>query len=243
MRRRAVLFDLGNTLVRYYDLAEFPAILPRCVERCQRELGVTHGAGLEALVERAGAWNRERGDYRVHPLAERLCEIFGLTRGDASLDRLCAAFLEPILALAVVDPSAVSVLRALRARGLRTGLVSNTPWGSPASAWRRELDRHGLTHVLDVCVFCTDVGFRKPHPAPFLHACEQLGIPPEQCAFVGDDPAWDVAGARAAGLSPVVLQRGEAPGGLDCPSISRLDELLQLDAAARGCIRADQRPA
>ena len=57
--------------------------------------------------------------------------------------------------------------QALRSRGIKTAIVSNTPWGSPADAWRAELTRHGLLDKVDATVFCMDVGWRKPHRAPF----------------------------------------------------------------------------
>jgi putative hydrolase of the HAD superfamily len=233
MMYRAVLFDLGNTLVKYYRLAEFPAILRRCLARCQEELGVPRQCEEKVLLERAERWTRERSDDQVYPLAERLADIFRLAPLDeAQTERLCAAFLQPIFELALLDPSALRVLKALRSRGVRTGLISNTPWGSPAGHWRAELDRHGLTALLDVCVFCADVGYRKPHPAPFRRALELLSLSPEQCLFVGDDPDWDVRGARSAGLSPVILCQARGDALLACPTITRLDGVLDLLSSA-----------
>ena len=48
---------------------------------------------------------------------------------------------------------------------------------------------------------------RKPHPEPLLVALERLGIPPAECAYVGDSPE-DVEMARAAGSFAVGI-----PGG------------------------------
>lgn len=46
-----------------------------------------------------------------------------------------------MLATGKLDPQAISVLQKVRELGLRTAIVSNTPWGSPGEPWRRELDR------------------------------------------------------------------------------------------------------
>jgi putative hydrolase of the HAD superfamily len=84
--------------------------------------------------------------------------------------------------------------------------VSNTPWGSPADAWRAELTRHGLLDRVDAAVFCMDVGWRKPHRAPFDRALSLLEVAPADALFVGDDHRWDVVGAQNAGLRPVLLE-------------------------------------
>jgi len=67
---RAILFDLGNTLVGYYASNEFPTVLRRCLDECASVLGRAEGAGLDGdLFERALLLNRERPDYAVQPLA------------------------------------------------------------------------------------------------------------------------------------------------------------------------------
>jgi putative hydrolase of the HAD superfamily len=205
---RAILFDLGNTLVGYYTSNEFPTVLRRCLAECASVLGRAEGSGLDGdLFDRALVLNRERPDYAVHPLAARLRTLFGApaTSDKASAQALAAAFLRPIFATARLDPQAISVLEALRGLGIKTAIVSNTPWGSPASAWREELTRHGLLDRVDATVFCMDVGWRKPHRAPFDRALALLDVAPTEALFVGDDHQWDVVGARNAGIRPVLI--------------------------------------
>jgi putative hydrolase of the HAD superfamily len=206
---RAILFDLGNTLVGYYTSNEFPLVLRRCLRECASTLGQTEDpARDEDLFERALLLNREQSDYAVRPLAARLQELFGAYE---SLDEVFArtlgtAFLKPIFDMARLDPQAVPLLEALRGRGIKTAIVSNTPWGSPADAWRAELARHGLLDKVDATVFCMDVGWRKPHRAPFDRALSLLDVAPADALFVGDDHRWDIVGAQNAGLRPVLLE-------------------------------------
>lgn len=209
MAIRAILFDLGNTLVGYYTSSEFPQVLRRCLRECASALGHTENhAGDEDLFERALLLNREQSDYAVRPLSVRLQELFGADEAldEASARALGTAFLKPIFAMARPDPQAVPLLEALRGRGIKTAIVSNTPWGSPADAWRAELIRHGLLDNVDATVFCTDVGWRKPHRAPFDRALSLLDVAPADALFVGDDPRWDIIGAQNAGLRPVLLE-------------------------------------
>jgi len=206
---RAILFDLGNTLVGYYTSSEFPVVLRRCLRECASALGYTEDrARDEDLFERALLLNREQPDYAVRPLSVRLQELFGADTSldEASVRALSTAFLKPIFAMARPDPQAVPLLETLRGRGIKTAIVSNTPWGSPADAWRAELIRHGLLDKVDATVFCMDVGWRKPHRAPFDRALSLLEVAPGDALFVGDDHRWDIVGAQNAGLRPVLLE-------------------------------------
>ena len=216
MAIRAVLFDLGNTLVSYYTSSEFPLVLRRCLGECATVLGWAEDPARDAdLFERALVLNREQSDYAVRPLEARLQELFGAHEplDEASVAALGVAFLTPIFAMARLDSQAMRVLDDLRRLGIQTAIVSNTPWGSPASAWREELMRHGLLERVDATVFCMDVGWRKPHRAPFDRALSLLDVAAAEAIFVGDDHRWDVVGAQAAGLRPVLLGSGlrEAP--------------------------------
>jgi HAD superfamily hydrolase (TIGR01509 family) len=203
---RAVLFDLGNTLVSYYAAADFAPILRECLRRCIGVLGSSLRVDEDEVFQHAVTLNVERTDHAVWPLVDRLSALFGRDTLDTStLERLTTAFLEPIFATAVVDPEAIPTLASLRARGFITAIVSNTPWGSPAPAWRAELARHNLLDAVDVVVFCTDVGYRKPHRAPFERALNLLDVRAADAVFVGDDPRWDVAGAERAGIQPLLL--------------------------------------
>jgi HAD superfamily hydrolase (TIGR01509 family) len=207
-RTRAVLFDLGNTLVAYYVAADFARILRECLRGCIDVLALDARVEQEELLERALALNVDRPEHAVWPLAERLRVLFGDAVSDPRmLESVTQAFLRPIFAIAALDPEALPVLRTLRQRGIRTAIVSNLPWGSPAAAWRAELERHGLLAAVDAAVFCVDVGHRKPHPAPIERALELLKVAPGEAVFVGDDPRWDVAGAKRAGVRPILLSR------------------------------------
>ena len=95
----------------------------------------------------------------------------------------------------------------MRAQGIKTAIVSNTPWGSPAALWREELARLGLADAVDVLVFCPDCGWRKPARQIFDYALGKLKAMPEQCVFVGDDPRWDIAGPEAVGMAAVLIDR------------------------------------
>ena len=236
MAIRAILFDLGNTLVGYYTSREFPEVLRRCLVECTAALGWSKDPSrAEDIFGRALLLNRERPDFAVRHLEDRLQELFGpYTALDvAAIQVLTAAFLKPIFATARLDPTAVSVLRSLRGLGIKSAIVSNTPWGSPADAWRAELARHGLLDAVDATVFCVDVGWRKPHPAPFDRALSLLDVLPDDALFVGDDHRWDVVGARNAGIRPVLLAMDAVQSVSDHLTIQSLGGILSV--ASKTC--------
>lgn len=197
-----VLFDLGNTLVSYYELRDFPPILQAAIGEVERFLGA------KAEPERVAAEDFEAQDFCVRPLAGRLGRIFPEADWPPNMAlEACRRFMTPIFALARVYGDVLPTLAALRARGVGTAIVSNTPWGSPAVLWREEMARLGLADAIDVLVFCPDCGWRKPARPIFDHALGKLRATPDRCVFVGDDPRWDIAGPQALGMEAVLIDR------------------------------------
>jgi putative hydrolase of the HAD superfamily len=98
--------------------------------------------------------------------------------------------------------SAPALLEALRARGVKTGVVANS-WPEPARLLRCDAERLGLAPLLDVQVYSSDVGVRKPAPEIFLRALGELGVEPHLAMHVGDRLEADVAGAANLGMTTV----------------------------------------
>jgi putative hydrolase of the HAD superfamily len=189
----AVLFDWSNTLVEFtWDDALIAA---------------GHEAGLAAIgradegfteryrtvvLERA----TERDDY-----GELLRELLG-ELSDAEVDRFIDAEHEQWRPAHAVLGAAPALLEALRARGLKTGIVANS-WPEPGRVLRADLEAFGLTPLLDVCVFSTDAGSRKPEPEIFMRALDELGVDPLDAMHVGDSLQADVQGAANLGMTTV----------------------------------------
>lgn len=224
----AVLFDLGNTLVSYYKAADFQPVLEQCVSSIVQVMNRRgHALDIEATLARAEELNRERPDGRVWPLADRLPALVAFDEKDlpsSLIDELITAFLGPIFDTGKIDPEALPVLHRVKELGLKSAIVSNTPWGSPSEQWRRELHRWGLLEAVDETVFCVDVGWRKPAPQVFSHTLSLLNACPDRTLFVGDDARWDVEGASRAGITPVLITSSKG-NGAEVQRIRRLSEL------------------
>jgi len=231
VRLDAVAFDLGNTLVEYYRPDRFPPVLEESLEAVHRlltERGAT-SLPLAAILERSAEHGGETPDLRVRPLEERLRALFEIPPrmgGDDLLREASLRFLEPIWAVGSIYSDTLRVLRHLRSRGYRTGIVSNLPWGSPPDLWRQEVGRLGIAAEMDAVVFCGDAGHRKPAPEVFALALERLGVEARRCAFVGDNPEWDYEGALGAGMRPFLIDRDDARRNFDGKRVLNLDDLV-----------------
>lgn len=117
-------------------------------------------------------------------------------------------------------PDAKRTLRSLRERGYRLGLISNTHWRIP-DALREKFD--GL---FDVVTLSYEHGYAKPHPSIFLETLNRLGVNPNDCLHIGDDPIADIQGARGVGMKTAFIERGRIETAADI-TICRLDELLK----------------
>ena len=206
----AILFDLGNTLVRYWQRPESPAVMCEAfteVEGYLRQEGLLR-ISPEEMWRRIEKSNYALPRHRVFPLRERLARIFEVPLGsDDRLMAMCRRFMVPIFGRGWLYPDTLSTLEVLRDKGFKTAIVSNTPWGSPAALWRQEIECLGLRERVDVDVFCDDVGWRKPAPQIFEYALQKLGVEPRACLFVGDEPRWDLVGPRALGIEAVLIDR------------------------------------
>jgi putative hydrolase of the HAD superfamily len=99
-----------------------------------------------------------------------------------------------------VLPGMDAALEELARRGYRVAAVSNSDGRADAL-----LRRLGLADRFEFVVDSHDVGVEKPARRIFEIACERLGLPAGRCAYVGDVMAFDVEGARGAGLVPVLF--------------------------------------
>lgn len=126
-------------------------------------------------------------------------------------------------------PDAVPVLDLL-ADGYRHAVLSN----SSLHNQDRKLRVLGVRDRFEAVVCAAELGVSKPAPEAFHAACEALALPPEEVAYVGDQPDIDAQGAAAAGLTGIWLDRTGRGGR---PELTRITGLAQLP----GLLRPDTR--
>jgi len=134
----------------------------------------------------------------------------GLDVTDALLQEAATQHLDAWTPHIKHDADAVSVLTELRARGLRTALLSNTHW--PRAFHEHFLERDGLVDLLDARLYSSELRYMKPHPSAFLEALGAVGVTdPTRAVFVGDRPYDDISGAKGIGMHTVLRANAHVP--------------------------------
>jgi putative hydrolase of the HAD superfamily len=104
---------------------------------------------------------------------------------------------------------AAEMLRAIRAAlpGRRIGLITN----GPADVQRDKIALLDLIGYVDFALISGEFGVAKPDPAIFREGLRLGGATAEEAVFIGDSPEYDVAGARAAGIHAIWMNRTGLP--------------------------------
>jgi putative hydrolase of the HAD superfamily len=236
VKPRAVFFDLDATLVDTDAAARAGVVASGALAAslygvAPDEWAAANGrAFAEHWAIAEADWVAGRADPAVFSRAIGLRSL-ALTGGSADLEpQLSAAFDEGMRAAAVPFPDVDPVLRALERASIRVGIITN----SVPATQRALLAALGLDGRFDTVVISGEHGVAKPDPEVFQIGLDGLGIPASEAWHVGDNPATDVAGAIAAGLSAVWLNRPGRPraSGEAVPTfeVRSLRELIPLVA-------------
>lgn len=219
MQLKAVLFDLGDTLIRTADI---PEIYRRIAENFGVKLSTDEirkaHSGIEAsdaidgmiasgqefwvrwnseVLKRAGI--REKRDFLARKIDELWWEYADLE----------------------IYPDALETITQLRARGVKTGVITN----ALKRDYEQILKKLKLRSFFDVVVGIDTLNKAKPDKEIFLHAVNMLGVHPKQAVFIGDSVSYDYEGARHAGLKPLLIDR-EGKASEDVETIRTLTAVL-----------------
>jgi putative hydrolase of the HAD superfamily len=206
----AVLFDAGDTLIRLSGSGE------KLLHRAAAALGVEGpdpdevAAVWRRVLDRSGTADELAKGRDLSKARHR--EVWTALYRGAGCERLAPGLSDQLYALTVdaesweAFPDTIPTLTALRDRGLRVGIVSDTGFDL-----RPAMDRLGLSALVDTVVMSFEYGACKPEVKVFLAACDQLRVAPERTLMVGDNPLTD-SGAVAAGMYVFLLPRPAMTG-------------------------------
>jgi putative hydrolase of the HAD superfamily len=222
----AVLFDWGGTLATWheidlYDVWRSVAALidePRADELAARLLKAENSI-----------WRRSRDEHLSSTL-EEVCLLADVAMTPSALVEYERRW-QPHTELA---PDALDTLRALRDRGLKIGVLSNTIW----SRQRHEdiFARDGVLELLDGAVYTSEIPYSKPHPEAFRAALRAVKVDePSRALYVGDRLFDDVWGAQNVGMRAAHIPHSAIPTeqighteGVPDATIQQLADLVPL---------------
>ncbi len=202
MKTRAVVFDLWETL------ALWPA---------ERTRGL-----FDRLAQRLGDvdWHESYVERMTTPLEAYFRSLGADAALAAELVTFRVAFTREVL---TPREGALETLDELRRRGLLLGLISVCS-EDVCLVW----DETPFAGRFDATVFSAACGLMKPDPRIYLRACEELGVEPGECLYVGDGANDELAGARRVGMRPVLIHRPEGETAWDGPRITSIPDVLDL---------------
>ncbi len=208
---RAVIFDLGGTLLECWDEKEghqrraWAYSYDSLVATLSGYTRPDRDAYVRAMLEAEQAhWQRVVAEQWSGPPAGLLRDGFcrlGMHVHEAELLVALDGYARAVDGWTVVYPETRPTLQLLRTCGYRLGLLSNTWW---AAAWHNaDLAAHDLLDLLDAVCYTSDLSHSKPHPSVFQDVARRLDVEPAACVVVGDRLIEDISGALGAGMRAV----------------------------------------
>jgi len=209
---RAVLFDLGETLVSFEHADLFGAFAQGArdtYELLAGELSVNlpsfdkyHRYQLRTLRWTYFKSRLTGREFNALDVLRKSAKKLRIEVPERHYDELAWRWYKPLADQSQVESDAVDTLVRLRERGLKLGIVSNT--FVPGQAHDRHLAKTGLVEFFPVRVYSCDLKIGKPKKEIFLHALKLVGVEPGNAVFVGDNFRVDVVGARQVGMFAVL---------------------------------------
>ena len=195
MSYRAVLFDVGGPLDLEFawEIAVDGAIASACgLEGIRVDPAMIEEASEAAVAAFAP-------DAYAH-MIEALCG--GDPRATERVRQRVRA-MTANLDVFQLRPEVDGLLRRLRGRGLKLGIVANQ-----VETVREWLARAGIGELFDYQALSAFTGLRKPDPRAFLAAAEAMGVSPSACIMVGDRIDNDIGPTKALGMATIQLRGG-----------------------------------
>ena len=203
MAVRAVIFDWGGTLTPWHTIDHEAMWLDVCAP---------HFPGDQAAVIAQAIRAAEFDLWRLSETAQQsatLDHVFARA-GVSPDEEFLATYFRLWEPHTYTDPDVAPLLRELRDREIRVGVLSNTMW--PRSAHERVFLRDQVLDLIDGAVYSSEIPWVKPHPEAFRAAMAAVGVrDPAACVFVGDRPYDDVHGAQGAGMRAVLVPNSDVP--------------------------------
>lgn len=209
MAIRAVVFDWGGTLTPWHDVD--------LVAQWYAYATVYDPANAASLARRLREreqhlWDQQRstaGAVSTGAL-DALFHGEGIDLNSARHLRALSSYLDFWAPHTVADPDALGLLRELKSRGYRVGVLSNTMW--PRSFHQEVFARDDLDPFIDAAVYSSELSIAKPHAQAFGVVLDALGIDAREAVFVGDRLEDDICGAQRLGMRTIWIPHSTIPG-------------------------------
>jgi len=217
----AVILDWGGTLTPWHVIDHQALWLEVCAPHFPHDQAAAVAAAMFAAEN--AFWRQCETEHRSATL-DHVFARAGVTPPADLLDTYFRTW-EPHT---YTDPDVAPLLRALRDRGIRVGVLSNTMW--PRALHERVFLRDEVLDLIDGAVYSSEIPWTKPHPEAFRAVMNAIGVSdPASCVFVGDRPYDDIFGAQSLGMRTALIPNSTVPAyaaAVPDVVITRLADLL-----------------
>ena len=235
----AVIFDYGHTLIHFDDrphaqlLEAYEKINHLLAEKLEHEVPAAHllienvSKAVDDEIQRDYAAGREE-EVEIASIYDIALRRLGLELEPEVIEQVMETEQEGWLNSVHPGPDVIATLEALRALGLRLGIVSNAAYRPKLML--QQMSALGLRPYFDGVTFSSGVGLRKPNPAIYQDALRKLQVEARHALFVGDRVREDVEGPKRLGMRAVLTRewRQEDDPGVADFVIARLGDLLPI---------------
>ena len=230
--RKAIGFDLGDTLLLYEGVSErwapgYREALGRAASACGRELGEHEADRAVAVLER---YNTRLTPRTLEvPEAQILGEVTtALGFGPDECRTVANAFFNFYRRSVAAYPDTIDTLRRLNMLGVAVGVLTDVPYGMERARVEADLSATGIDRFVSVVLTSVEVGHRKPARVELARLASELDVPMGDLIYVGNEEK-DIDGANTAGARSVVIDReGRRPDWGAWARVEHLDEILGL---------------
>ena len=203
MAVRAVIFDWGGTLTPWHGVDRGALWQQACAPHFPADQAGSVAAAL--LAAENGCWAQCESEHSSATLA-RIFAAAGVEGHEEFIETYFGLW-EPHT---YTDPDVAPLLRLLRERSIKVGVLSNTVW--PRALHERVFRRDGVLELIDGAVYSSEIPWTKPHPEAFLAAMTWRPVSVRLVAKIPAVVAPTFPGASLPPGSPKVLPTGVASG-------------------------------
>ncbi|MHA2282799.1 MAG: HAD family hydrolase [Promethearchaeota archaeon] len=196
MKYQAIIFDLFGTLVDSYSVQGYNRLITDMASAL--ELPIDDFSKLW----RNTTYERGTGIFKTTEESIRyICDMLKVSISDENIRKCEQIRLETTRKALTPKNGAVDILKNLRGLGYKIGLITNCSAEVPLM-WKNT----EFSHLFDITIFSASVGMKKPDPQIYKLACEQMGVEPNECLYIGDGDSNELSGASQLGMQAIMIR-------------------------------------
>ncbi len=239
LKPRALIFDLGSTLIEY-ESVPWDELNLLCLQNARKFLKVNdydvpeQEEFIRIFEEIKAQYRRQAAETLVEWDVPQITQLFFEKlniKYDADLiDEFFDFYYEPVDEKLYIYDDILETLERLKSKYPVMGLISNTVF--PERVHLQELARFGIEPFLNFTLFSSSFKLRKPHPDIFRKAANLAGYAPSECVYIGDRYIEDVQGPAEVGMPAIlkIVENRSYPENMsyNIPRIKTLSDLLNI---------------